>query len=425
MGRQLMGGLSARRLTGRAGALGAIEDPETIGRLTTRTGLAAALSTAGFAALFFGFDEPAAGWATLGLAGSYLLFWLVFVSGKVSGRLVAVVSVMTIIAAANHVIVHVALGGFANSGGYLIWGVSVTLTASLVLPRVRTIAVTVFYCAAAVGLGINEAALMASRPPPAQPLPTLLFVIVIIGNFMMLVPLFGYFLERLAEERARAEALLANVLPVEIADELKRTGRAAARRFDSVTVLFADLVGFTAHSKDSDPEQIASELNSIFTRFDELAADCGAEKIKTIGDGYMAACGLPSPDPDHVQHTCDLALSMLDAMPDLNARLGTDFRLRVGVHTGSAVAGIVGKSKFSYDVWGDTVNLASRLESQGVPGLVVTSADVARAMAGRDYVFEPLGIRDLKGQGPTKIYSIARRRPRPGESDRPHLSRDG
>ena len=118
---------------------------------------------------------------------------------------------------------------------------------------------------------------------------------------------------------------------------------------------------------------------------------------------------LPDPDSDHVTHACDLALAMVDAMPALNAELGTDFQLRVGVNAGSAVAGVVGTSKFSYDVWGDTVNLASRLESNGVPGVVAVSVGVAQALDERHTV-ESLGTRDLKGQGPTEFYRLTRTR---------------
>ena len=169
--------------------------------------------------------------------------------------------------------------------------------------------------------------------------------------------------------------------------------------------MFADLVGFTAHSKGKDPEQIVGELNTIFTRVDALAAQHRAEKIKTIGDGCMAATGLPDPDPDHVTHACDLALAMVDAMPGLNIELGTDFQLRVGVNTGSAVAGVVGTSKFSYDVWGETVNLTSRLETNGAPGIVAISASVAGALDGNRRV-EALGVKELKGHGPTEVYRL-------------------
>jgi len=197
------------------------------------------------------------------------------------------------------------------------------------------------------------------------------------------------------------------ILPATVADRLMAQPGMIADRHDGCTIVFADLVGFTAHSKGKDAEQIVGELNTVFTRFDTLTAQHGAEKIKTIGDGYMAATGVPDPDTDHVAHACDLALAMLEAMPGLNAHMGTDFALRVGVHTGPAVAGVVGTSKFGYDVWGDTVNLASRLESTRTPGLVVTSAAVAAALNTQHHV-EPVGVKDLKGQGPTKVYRLTR-----------------
>ena len=184
-----------------------------------------------------------------------------------------------------------------------------------------------------------------------------------------------------------------------------------ADRHDACTIVFADLSGFTAHAKGKDPAQVVGDLNVIFTRFDALTSLHRAEKIKTIGDGYMAACGLPDADPDHVAHACDLGLALVDSMSGLNAQLGTDFGLRVGVHTGSAIAGVVGTSTFSYDVWGDTVNLASRLESNGTPGWVVTSAAVVEALEAfeRDYLVECIGTKALKGQGPTELFRLASR----------------
>jgi class 3 adenylate cyclase len=388
------------------GLVATIEDPATIRRLLHLVSLSAVVSTAAFAWLFFAFDELVAGWSAVGLALAYLLFWLTFASGGLADRVVVGVAVTTAVAAANHLVVHVALGGFAHSGGYLFWGIAVILTAGLVLSRAATVLVALAYCGAAVVLGLNEAALAASRPAPAASLSTILFVTVFAGSFFMLVPMYGYFLGRLAAERARAEALLLNILPETIAGRLKASPGMIADRHEHCSVVFADLVGFTAHSKVKDPAQIVGELNTIFSRFDELALEHRAEKIKTIGDGYMAACGLPDPDPDHVAHACDLALAMVAAMPLLNAELGTSFQLRAGLNTGSAVAGIVGSTKFSYDVWGDMVNLASRLESNGAPGVVVTSAAVASALRGR-YTFEPLGATDLKGEGMTDVYAVA------------------
>jgi class 3 adenylate cyclase len=389
----------------RTGLVATIEDPRTVRRLTTLVSLSAVASTAGFALLFFVFDEQVAGWATAVLALAYLAAWLAFVSGRHADRIVLVVTLTTLVALANHLVVHVSLGGFAHSGAYLFWGLAVTLTAGLVLPRAQTVGLVLIYCGAAVVLGLDEAALAASRPVPASPLPTILFVTVLTGSFFMLVPMFGYFLERLAAERARGEALLLSILPVAVADRLKTSPGMIADRHEHCAIVFADLVGFTAHAKGRDPAQIVGELNTIFSRFDALAAQHHAEKIKTIGDGYMAACGLPDADPDYLAHACDLALAMIASMPELSAELGTDFQLRVGVNAGSAVAGIVGSSKFSYDVWGETVNVASRLESAAPPGRVATSAAVAAALQGR-YLFESLGAKDLKGEGMTEVVTI-------------------
>jgi adenylate cyclase len=388
-----------------AGALATIESPVTVLRLARLTGGAGVISTCAFAGLFFVYAEPVAGWLTMGLALAYLAVWVAFLSGSLAGRLGSAVAVVVAVAAVNHLGVHLALGGFANSGGYVVWGVAVTLVAGLVLPRRAVLAIAVLYCVAVGVLGWYEADLSASRLPPTEPLPTILFVIVITGAFGMLVPLFGYFLERLSAERARAEGLMANILPTSVANRLKTQPGMIADRSDSCTILFADLVGFTAHSKGTDPTQVVGELNTIFSRFDALAEKHGAEKIKTIGDGYMAACGLPDADPDHVSHACDLALAMVDAMQGLNTALGTEFALRVGVHTGSAVSGVVGTSKFSFDVWGETVNLASRLESYGEPGVVTASAAVAESITGT-YDVELRGIADLKGQGPTEVFRI-------------------
>ena len=388
----------------------AIEDPVMIRRLVNLVAVVGAATSVGFAVLFFVFGEQVAGWSNLGLTVALVICWATLVSGRFADRVVVTVAVTAAISAANHVVVHVALGGFAHSGGYLFGGLVLTLVAGLALPRSGAVLIALAYCVTAVVLGLNEPALAASRPAPAGRLSTILFVIVFTSAFIMLVPILVYSLKQLAAERDRGEALLLNILPETITGRLKASPGMIADRHEHCSVVFADLVGFTAHVKGKDPARIVRELNTIFSRFDTLAAEHRAEKIKTIGDGYMAACGLPDPDPDHVAHACDLALAMVSAMPALNAELGTRFQLRVGVNTGSAVAGIVGSSKFSYDVWGDMVNLASRLESNGSPGVVVTSTAVAEALQ-QSYIFEPLGAKHLKGEGMTDLFAVVSRAP--------------
>ena len=394
-----------RQVANQSAAISTIEDPATINRLINLGFAVGTATTAGFAALFYVFDERAAAWSTLGLTLTAVVCWLTLYVAKFSRGTVAAAVVILSMSVANHFVVHVTLGGFANSGGYLFGGLVTTLVASLALPRVATSFMALTYCGGAIVLALNETALAASRSAPAAPLSTILFVTVYTGSFIMLVPVFGYFLGQLATERARSEALLLNILPEAIVARLKSRPGMIADRHEHCSVVFADLVGFTAHAKGKDPAGVVAELNTIFSRFDVLAREYRAEKIKTIGDGYMAACGLPNPDTDHVSHACELALAMLEAMPALNAELGTRFQLRVGINTGSAIAGIVGSTKFSYDLWGDMVNLASRLESNGVPGVVVTSAAVANALH-RRYTFEPLGTRNLKGEGDTDLFAL-------------------
>lgn len=399
-----------------------IEDSGTVSRLLHLSATIGVLTMIGFTTLFFAFGQALAGWSTLAVVMTAVVVWPL-VMWRTTGAMRAAVTVYALVTMANHVTVHVVLGGFARSGGYLFGGLVMTLMLSLVLTRTATLLVAGGYGALAVVLGLNEAALSASRPAPPGALSTVLFVTVLVASLGMLVPMFGYFLQRLAAERVRSEALLLNVLPGTIARRLKHESGMIADRHEECSVVFADLVDFTRHAKGRDPERIVRELNAIFSRFDELADAHRAEKIKTIGDGYMAACGLPDPDADHLTHACDLALDLVAAMPALNAELGTDLALRVGLNSGSAVAGIVGTSTFSYDVWGETVNIASRLESNGTPGAVVTSSAVAATLRDR-YDLQPLGVRELKGEGPTELFAVVGPRGgRSASSGGPHTSR--
>ena len=173
---------------------------------------------------------------------------------------------------------------------------------------------------------------------------------------------------RLAEEHARSERLLLNILPEAISDRLKENGESIADGFAEVTVLFADLVGFTELSQKLTPAELVEMLNRTFSAFDDLASKLGVEKIKTIGDCYMAAAGLPERRPDHVEIVARMALQMRAALDRINREGGYTLKDRIGVHTGPVVAGVIGKRKFIYDLWGDTVNTASRMESSGPVG---------------------------------------------------------
>lgn len=222
-------------------------------------------------------------------------------------------------------------------------------------------------------------------------------------------------------EREKTEKLLHNILPREVALELKTTGQAEARQFDSVTVLFTDFKGFTAVAEQLSPEALLDELNNCFKAFDRMVTARGIEKIKTIGDAYMCAGGLPDPSSctpaDVVRAALEMQAFMIKRKEERARRGEAFFEMRVGIHTGPVVAGIVGERKFAYDIWGDTVNTASRMESSGEVGRVNISErtyalvkDAAEGAAGTDPVrfrFVPRGKLHAKGKGDLEMYFVA------------------
>jgi class 3 adenylate cyclase len=209
----------------------------------------------------------------------------------------------------------------------------------------------------------------------------------------------------LAQERDHSERLLQNILPVLIADRLKKGEATIADTYPEVTVLFADIAGFTELTARNSPRQIVDMLNAIFGLFDQLAKDHHLEKIKTIGDCYMLVGGVPDRSPTHCQQVADFAIAALAGLSDYASRLREPIQIRIGMHTGTVVAGIVGTQKFSFDLWGDVVNLASRLESTGVPGRIHVS-DAVHGRLQDDYCFEARGEIELKGRGAIRTWFL-------------------
>ena len=195
------------------------------------------------------------------------------------------------------------------------------------------------------------------------------------------------------------------MLPADIAARLKVAPGVIAQRLDAVTVLFADVVGFTPMAAKLSPEALVELLNDVFTRFDALASQHGVEKIKTIGDAYMAVAGVPKPRPDHALAVAELAIAMCSAIEEARANTGFDLRLRIGICTGPAVAGVIGTHKFAYDLWGDTVNTAARMESHGVADGIQVSESTFTALGGA-YRFEPRGLIEIKGKGPMQTWLL-------------------
>ena len=212
--------------------------------------------------------------------------------------------------------------------------------------------------------------------------------------------------EQVVAEQKISERLLLNVLPQAIAQRLKGRPEVTvdgfteliADSYPEVTVLFADIVEFTRFSAGQSAEFLVHLLNEVFTRFDTIAAHHGLEKIKTIGDAYMAAAGLPIPVADHAERVALMALDILEVMDRFNAQSPHQLKLRVGISTGAAVAGVIGTHKFLYDLWGDVVNTASRMESHGLPGRIQIS-EATRQRLGAAFILEERGVIDVKGKG--------------------------
>jgi class 3 adenylate cyclase len=216
---------------------------------------------------------------------------------------------------------------------------------------------------------------------------------------------------QLDRERWRSDNLLLNILPQAIVDRLKvsSNGERIAQAFDEVSVVFADAVGSTEQAARCSPEEFANTLDQLFRRFDEIADRHGLEKIKTVGDAYMAVAGAPVPMTDHAAAAADMALDMLVEAGDVRWPSGDPVVVRAGVAAGPAVAGVIGQRKFAYDLWGDTVNLAARLEENGEPGRILVSEEMAERLADRFEFGSPL-VLDLKGKGPTRVRFLVARR---------------
>jgi class 3 adenylate cyclase len=209
-------------------------------------------------------------------------------------------------------------------------------------------------------------------------------------------------------EREKSERLLLNVLPASIAARLKQTEGVIADGFPEVTVLFADIVDFTGRSERITPEQVVEVLNDLFSALDRLTRQRGLEKIKTIGDAYMVVGGLPEPRTDHAEAVADMALAILREVAGRSDPGGRPLQVRIGIDTGPVVAGVIGTSRFSYDLWGDTVNTASRMESHGIPGCIQVTGRTYRRLRGR-YRFQRRGPIPVKGKGDIVTYFLVGR----------------
>ncbi|HMA37459.1 MAG TPA: adenylate/guanylate cyclase domain-containing protein [Chloroflexia bacterium] len=217
------------------------------------------------------------------------------------------------------------------------------------------------------------------------------------------------YLRAVQAEQERSERLLLNILPAPVAARLKTDPRTIADSFPDATVLFADIVDFTRLAGAIPPISLVDLLNDIFSAFDLLALQYGLEKIKTMGDAYMVVGGVPIPRPDHVEAIAEMALAMQRSIVSFRTPAGPPFTIRIGISTGPVVAGVIGRQKFSYDLWGDTVNMASRMESQGVPGQIQVTEATYRRLRDK-FRLKERGLILVKGKGEMRVFLLTGRR---------------
>src|SRR4051794_22620898 len=319
------------------------------------------------------------------------------------------------------------LGGFVVSSAVCLWGITSPLGALLFAGARQSLPwFAGFVGLVALSAGIDPALAAGAADVPDGVVVTF-FALTVIGVATTTYSLLLYFVrarERaLAElarqhralevEQAKSERLLLNVLPGSVAARLKEEDGIIADAHAAVTVLFADIVGFTPLSERLPAPEVVAVLDRVFAQWGALAADLGGEKIKAIGDAYMAAGGIPAPRADHAEAIAELALAMLPALARCTARSGLTLDVRIGIDTGPVVAGVIGRAKFAYDLWGDTVNTASRMESHALPGTIQVSERTYAHLRGR-YELRTRGPIEIRGKGPMTTYTLLGRGAEPG-----------
>jgi adenylate cyclase len=308
------------------------------------------------------------------------------------------------------------VGGFVSSGGVGLWGIMAPLGA-LVFGSWRSgVRWFVAYLAVFLLSGLAGEAYGGQSELPRWFQSVMIALNVSVGGAVVftLLALFAKQREEaliaLRSEQVKAENLLLNILPRSIAEKLKDSSQTIADQFTSASILFADVVDFTPWSQRRAPAEVVGMLDHLFSHFDVLAERYGLEKIKTIGDCYMVAAGVPMPRPDHARAMVLMALDMVEAMRSSDEVGHLGLELRIGINSGPVVAGVIGRKRFLYDLWGDAVNTASRMESQGTPGRIQITRATYELIAD-EFECEPRGTIAVKGKGEMEVWYVLGRRP--------------
>ncbi|HKW72272.1 MAG TPA: adenylate/guanylate cyclase domain-containing protein [Candidatus Dormibacteraeota bacterium] len=300
---------------------------------------------------------------------------------------------------------QLSLGGFVHGSAVVMWAFMSPLASLLLRPARETAIWFAIFLADLVVAAFLDATVAREVSPISSGAILVFFALNIAGIGGLTFLGLSYFRNQRDAAERRSERLLLNVLPEPIAARLRRGEEPIADHYDEISVLFADLAGFTVRSAEETPAETVAVLNEVFSVFDEVVRRYRLEKIRTIGDSYMVAAGAPVARPDHAHAICAMALDLQREVARLNAKHGWDLSFRIGINSGPAVAGIVGREKFHYDLWGDTVNIASRMESHGIPDQIqVTEAVYERVK--NEFAFEQRGLIDVKGKGPMLTYLL-------------------
>jgi guanylate cyclase len=366
-------------------------DARLLKRLQVIMSLASIPVVAAWGASFVVMGHPeVVGWPVFYCAGTVLLLAVAAATHRF--ELFSVSHLVLVVVAPFGL--HWMLGGYLGSGGAFLWGLLGPVAAMMFRgPRQAR-----YWFAGALVAAV--ASLACNRPPLLTPQQIdIQFMTNTVGFTAFLFLSTSYFVDRLEDEGSRSERLILNILPGSIAERLKREeGTTIADRFEGVTVLFADIHGFTVMSQRLPPRELVALLDELFTRFDAIADRFSLEKIKTIGDAYMMVGGLPKPAEDHALRVARAALAMREAVRALAKEKGSNLSMRIGIHSGEVVSGVIGRRKFAYDLWGDTVNTASRMESHGEPDRIHVS-DVTNDLLGKRFKTSERGEIDVKGKG--------------------------
>ena len=314
----------------------------------------------------------------------------------------------------NPIAMQWSLGGFAASGVLMTWSILAPFCALMFQGLRGAVWWFVAYLALLVVSLLFDDRIVQWAVPVSHTTSMLFFGMNIIGPSLAIFLSMMYFVHAFQREHDRSEKLLLNILPKPIAERLKEGEETIADGFSDVTILFADIVDFTSLSARTNPQELVMLLNTVFSAFDRLVQKYGLEKIKTIGDAYLVVGGLPNPQPNHAEAVAEMALDMHSETDRLGKELGVPLGLRIGINSGEVVAGVIGEQKFAYDLWGDTVNVASRMESHGLQHSTQLTESAYRRIR-ENYMCEARGTIDVKGKERMKTYFLRGRRQRSGQ----------